>query len=465
MQAIGTMLLVSTVLLPASAAAELLIPQASSTLATSTGTKFYLAAAAAKKRSAPAAQPRGAYLTMPLAERVGIQFDLAWTGDYSGLIDGDINDKSIAAVKAFQQRHGLKETGVLAPTERSALAEASKQKQQQVGWRMLDDRITGVQVWVPTKLAPNSSRGRSGTRWSSAQGQIQIETFRTREPGTTLASTFEQQKKEPASRKVELSLLRPDFFILSGVQGLKKFYVRAAIRDDEVRGLTILYDQATEGLMDAVTVAMSSMFAPFTGSGIAALIGPPVRRKVEYATGIVVSSAGHVLTDRHAMEGCNIIELSGYGGADRIADDAAIGVALLRIYGAVRLAPATLVRPEGKSPELTLVGISDPQAQDGGQAISSMAARSKGGPLHPVPPPGFAGAAALDDQERLVGMVHLTEAALANAGAGAGSPQASVVGTQALTNFLEAQSVAPASGPAGIDALKAALVRVICIRG
>ena len=69
-----------------------------------------------------------------------------------------------------------------------------------------------------------------------------------------------------------------DFFILSGMQGLKKFYLRAESRDLEVRGLTILYDQATEGIMDPVTVVMSSAFAPFTGTVLTALNGPaPVR--------------------------------------------------------------------------------------------------------------------------------------------------------------------------------------------
>ena len=81
---------------------------------------------------------------------------------------------------------------------------------------------------------------------------MQVETFRVTGPGTTLAAVFEQQKKEPAQRKVEYSVLRGDFFVISGLQGLKKFYVRAHVKDNEVRGITILYDQAMEGIMDPV---------------------------------------------------------------------------------------------------------------------------------------------------------------------------------------------------------------------
>src|SRR5215213_5658175 len=183
--------------------------------------------AVVQKKAAPVAQPgRDVSPNMPLAERVGIQFDLAWSGNYNGLINGEFNDKSIAAVRAFQRDYKFKETGILAPPERTLLATLSKARQDQVVWRMVDDRVTGTETGIPTKQAPNTSRASRGTRWSSAQGQVQIETFRIREPGATLATVFEQQKKEPANRKLEVNLLRDNIFILSGTQGLKKFYVR-----------------------------------------------------------------------------------------------------------------------------------------------------------------------------------------------------------------------------------------------
>src|SRR3954447_11817663 len=272
--------------------------------------------AVAQKKAAPVAQSgRDVYPHMPLAERAAIQFDLAWSGHYNGLINGEFNDKSIAVVRAFQRDYKFKETGVLAAPERALLATLAKAKQEQVGWRTVDDRATGAQVGIPTKHAPNTSRVSRGTRWASAQGQVQIETFRIREPGATLATVFEQQKKEPANRKLEVNLLRDNMFILSGTQGLKKFYVRAEARELEIRGLTMLWDPATEVIMDPVVVVMSSAFAPFSGSGLAALMGPPPRRKVEYGTGIGVSAAGHVLTDRQLTDDCNVLEVAGYGDA------------------------------------------------------------------------------------------------------------------------------------------------------
>jgi peptidoglycan hydrolase-like protein with peptidoglycan-binding domain len=412
-----------------------------------------------------AAAPPGRDVSgVAVADRAAIQFDLAWIGAYNGLITGEANEKTTAAIKAFQKDHRFKETGTLAPPERAQLAALSKEKQDQVGWRMVDDKVTGAEIGLPTKQVPNSGTAKTGTRWFSAQGQVQVETFRIRGPGTTLADVLEQQKKEPAGRHIELSFLRPDFFILSGMQGLKKFYVRAEIRDAEVRGMTILYDQATEGIMDPIVVVMSSAFAPFSGSGIVALAGTPGLRKVAYGSGIIVTAEGHILSDRRLTQGCNVIGVAGYGNAERVADDQATDLALLRIYGAPDLGPAMLVEDGAKGPDLTLVGISDPQTQGGGNAVSTMAARLNGGTILPPPPPGFDGAAAIDALGRLLGMVELRDSVVASAGSAAAPASATVVPVATLRKFLDAQSVTPTAGRAGIDAAKAALVRVICVR-
>ncbi len=413
-----------------------------------------------KKATPPARDVAG----VSVADRALIQLDLAWIGAYNGLITGEANDRTTAAIKTFQKDRQLKETGTLVPPERAQLGALSKEKQDQAGWRMVDDRVTGAQIGLPTRQVPNTGPGKSGTRWFSAQGQIQVETFRIRGPGTTLADVLEQQKKEPQGRHIELNLLRPDFFILSGMQGLRTFYVRAEIRDAEVRGMTVLYDQATEGIMDPVVVVMSSAFAPFSGSGIAALAGLPAKRKVEYGTGIVASAAGHILTDRRLTDGCNIIEIAGYGNAEEVTQDQAANLALLRIYGASDLAPTALTAEGPKGPDLTLIGISDPQAQGGGAAVATVAARLAGGAILPAPPPGFDGAAAVDAQGRLYGMVQLKDAVVANAGTAASAASATLAPAETLRKFLATQSVTPAGGSTGADAAKVAVVRVICVR-
>lgn len=402
---------------------------------------------AQKPAAAPTApSPKDTYAAMTQQERVAIQSDLTWTGDYNGTADGDFNDRSVNAVKTFQARLKAKQTGILNPHERGTLASQAKSKQDAVGWRLIEDAATGSRVGVPTKLASQAGAGKSGSRWSSTQ--VQVESFRL--PSTSLATVLDQQKKEPADRKVDYTVNRPEFFVLSGSQGQKKFYVRAHATGGEVRGISVVYDQAMASSMDPIVVAMSGAFVASSPVAQAAAAAA-ARRKVEYGTGVVVSAAGHVITDRALTDDCLVITVPGYGNADRLAQDEASGIALIRLYGARDLKPLPLTEA-GAQGAVTLIGIADPQAQGGGGAVSTVNAKLAATRVEPTPAAGFAGAAVTDGRGGLVGVVarsgNATQATPADS----------------LRAFLKAQSVeTDGSAAAGEDA-KTSVVRVICVR-
>src|SRR6202011_1910096 len=63
---------------------------------------------------------------MAQAERLAIQSDLAWVGQYNGAITGEVGERMVAAIKEFQKERGGKPTGVLNPQERGVLAETAR---------------------------------------------------------------------------------------------------------------------------------------------------------------------------------------------------------------------------------------------------------------------------------------------------------------------------------------------------
>jgi len=415
--------------------------------------------------AAPPAKPSGlqeAYAAIPPADRMAIQNDLAWGGDFAGPIDGEFSERLVQAVKTYQTRHKNPVTGVMSAEERAALAAAVEPRKQAVGWRLTEDPVIGARVGLPSLLATKVTPGINGTRWASEQGQLQVETFRI-DTGATLDAVFEQQKKMPR-RRVESSSLQADTFVISGMQGLKKMIVRGYARDGEVRGITILYDQAMEGTVDPLVAPMSSAFVPFTTGFAVASAADGARRKVEYGTGIFVSAVGHIVTDRRLIDGCNVVALPGMGNAERIATDSGGEIALLRLYGARNLAPIGMIGAASGA-NLTVVGVADPQAQGGGAAISAVSAKmgvaASSSPLESTPAAGFSGAAALDAQGHFAGMVVLKSPMVAGP---AGPPRAAVISADRIRNFLEANYVAPSSGPPGAEAAKASVTRVICVR-
>src|SRR5450755_1165986 len=367
---------------------------------------------------------------MAQAERLALQSDLAWVGEYNGAITGEVSDRMVNAIKEFQKLRGGKQTGVLNPQERVLLTETARRRQESVGWKTVTDGPTGARLGIPTKLVPQQSSDADGSKWSSPTGTVQIVLTRRKEAGPTTAKLAEREKKEPPGRTVDYTVVKPDFFVLSGLQGLKKFYLRGTFKGDEVRILTILYDQATEGTVEPVVIAMSSAFNPFPSG--AQVAGPPPRKTVEYGTGVVVSDDGAIIADRQVTDGCLAVAIAGYGNADRVAEDKDRDLALLRIYGARGLKPLGLSNSAAKA-SVELTGIADPQDQGGGAAASSVKASvaqaGSGSDLALTPPPalGFSGAAALDGDGKFAGIALLKPVLVAGPPNAAAAAQAALV--------------------------------------
>ncbi len=321
------------------------------------------------------------------------------------------------------------------------------------GWRIINDLVTGARLGLPSALVPKTALARMGSRWTSKQGQIDIETFRLHEGALT--ALFDDEKKV-RRRIVEHSTLAPDSFVMSGMQGLKRFIVRVQSSGSELRGVTILFDRATEGVMAPIAAAMANSYQGFPDPSAAP--PPGLRRSVEYGTAIVVSGQGHLITSAQIADGCQAITIPGFGHAERIAADKASDIALLRVYGAQDLLPVALGSDSGAGDDLTLVGVADPLAQAGGGAVTRAPAHRNAQGLDPAPNLGFSGAAAVDAQGRFAGMVDLSSTAVAGAGA---VNQATLIPVETLRNFLQAQGITPASSGNAIDQ---AVVRVICVR-
>jgi peptidoglycan hydrolase-like protein with peptidoglycan-binding domain len=417
---------------------------------------------AATTPARPALQtPADTANAMGQGERLAIQSDLAWVGQYNGAISGDVSERMVEAIKEFQKTNGGKSTGVLNPKERSVLAETGRRRRENAGWKIVTDAPTGVQLGIPTKLVPQQTSDANGTKWSSPTGTIQVLLTRRKEASPTTAKLAEREKKEPTGRTVDYTVVKLEFFVLSGLQGLKKFYVRGTFKGDEVRILTILYDQATENTVEPVVIAMSSAFNPFPVNA-----APAPRKTVDYGTGLVVTEDGAIVTDRQITDGCIAITIPPFGNADRIAEDRDHDLALLHIYGTHALKPLSLASNPADKASVEITGISDPQNQGGGRLATTVKATMTpvaGGSdlaLSPTPAIGFSGAAARDDGGKFAGLALLKPAVVANS-AMAAPAQSVLVPAETVRDFLKANGITAAGGSS--DAA-ASVVRVICVR-
>jgi hypothetical protein len=407
---------------------------------------------------------------IPAEQRLKIQSALLWAGDFPDARSDQ--DPLVTAVRNFQKRNKDKVTGVLTEEQRAALLAAANRHRTEFGWSVVVDPATGIRMGLPTKLVPDAHDAARGTRWSSAHDEVSIETFRIKDPGLKLADLYEQEKKNPATRKLSRNVLNDDNFFISGMQGLKYFSVRAYRRDGEIRGFTMLYDQAWEGIVEPAMVAIASAFSPFPER---ALPFAALAKSVEYGTGLIVSPQGHIVTTSKVTDRCQVLVAAGIGNVERVADDQNNGLTLLRAYGQRKLAAVAFRQdptiasgiPDdttGSTPlDLTLVGIPDPREQQGADKPREIKARLIGDSeirlRQPVPVAGLSGAAALDARNRFVGIMETRSFVVASAEPTA--PPVRLVDAAAIRNFLAEHHVTPAvqSG----DPRKA-VVRLICVR-
>ncbi len=127
----------------------------------------------------PALQkPEDTANAMGQAERLTLQSDLAWVGQYNGAITGDVSERMVNAIKEFQKSRGGKQTGVLNPQERGILADTARRKQESVGWKIQTDPGTGVRLGIPTKLVPQPNGRRrpaqSRFNWRDARRPVPL---------------------------------------------------------------------------------------------------------------------------------------------------------------------------------------------------------------------------------------------------------------------------------------------------
>jgi len=223
-----------------------------------------------------------------------------------------------------------------------------------------------------------------------------------------------------------------------------------------------MYDQAMEGIVAPVMVAMASAFSPFPqrSAPFAALA-----KSVDYGNGLIVSAQGHIVTDARLVQGCQVIVANGLGDAERIAEDNDKGLALLRVYGPRQLSPLALPRhaPAAKG-DVSIAGMPDPKEDDGRAKLIEIKAKLNNGNAlelrDSVPMAGFSGAAAIDASGRFVGLTEMRNAVLASIQPSV--PPVRLVRSDTIRAFLDAHKVA--QPPASNADPRAAVVRIICVR-
>jgi peptidoglycan hydrolase-like protein with peptidoglycan-binding domain len=191
---------------------------------------------------------------------------LIWTGDYDGLTDGVLGADTKQAIKEFQKRSNHAASGTLTSAEAALLMQTGSANKSAIGFKRVDDPLTGVSVGMPLKLVSGPIKKAWGQNWSASDDRINIDTFRY--SGVTIQQICNRLFNF-RGRKVSYFKLTENSCIVAGDdRDESSIYVRALVREtneirnvSEIRGFSVRLVGESRERLRPVTIAMSSTFS------------------------------------------------------------------------------------------------------------------------------------------------------------------------------------------------------------
>lgn len=268
------------------------------------GSAAPVAARAAPPPEPPAAaQPdalKAAFEALPEADRRALQEALIWTGDFNGAVAGSYGPRTRDALLAYARRSGIAPAAALDAAGRRPLLAAAEAARRAVGFVLLRDPRAGLAIGVPVHLLPGRSPLPDGTRYAAPDGSAVLDTAGRPGSPEALADAFARLTRDAPGRRVTYKLARPDFIVVTGETGDRKFYSRYALAtppggEAMLRGFTLTYPGGAPDV-DRLVLAVAAAFdpqppAPQAPAGAAAASAAAPEAKLPAAAPVLVGAA------------------------------------------------------------------------------------------------------------------------------------------------------------------------------
>lgn len=306
-----------------------------------------------------------------------LQTGLAFAGAYNGMIDGAWGGGSQRALERFTMSHGggaivTNADAVFAALEAYSAVDAE-------GWERQYNSVLDMSFLVPTKTLVEG--GRSDVFFNmEVRGRSIGYSLTVQDAGGTVRL---HQFTEESSVIAAYTVRRADLWITSGrdADGVM-LYTRSDYRRGAWSTIMLSGNDRDAGAFAAITGSIAPGYAPAIGispgllsdgigtmaalmdepapprpgAGTAAGAAAAVPPAAGYGTGFIVTSEGHVLTNRHVVADCGAVSVDGQT-AQVLAEDQTFDLALLQVAGLEGTEPAPFAQdPARLNSDVTVAG-------------------------------------------------------------------------------------------------------------
>ncbi|MBZ0218086.1 MAG: trypsin-like peptidase domain-containing protein, partial [Fimbriimonadaceae bacterium] len=286
-------------------------------------------------------------------DRTFVQLQLVLTGHYNGFVDGVFGQNTYKAIRDFERSINSRANGVLTNAEEKRLLDNAAYAYGVLGFEDIVDRKTGLLLPVPLKLAPNQSTTKRGIRWTSNDGYFEMETLSIPETDIGYFDLYSKLIAETTVRSVTYSTLKQNFFVVSGIDRGKIFYLKIERFKGRSAGFSMTWTENISPTASRTAIYVASLIRnDLSSNRTPRQSAPPAgqppsannRSISSSGSGFFISAKGHIITNNHVIDNCRDIEVAGYGTAVVIRADSVSDLSVLRLSNTdgFRITPAIL---------------------------------------------------------------------------------------------------------------------------
>jgi peptidoglycan hydrolase-like protein with peptidoglycan-binding domain len=308
------------------------------------------------------AQARRSEQLLTADERKELQIALQAAGFYNSTIDGAFGRGTRASMSDWQAAFGYETSGVLTTAQRKVLMDQYNAPLISVGMKATHNDKAGIALQIPTKEVAFARYEPPFAHYDST-GDLGVRVLLISQPGnrTTLYGLFDIMQTLEIVPLEGPRERNKDSFTLEGRGNGIVSYTQASLKDDEIKGFTLVWPAGDEERRIRVLSAMKASFErldgvldPAAGAGdqqsVDLVSGLEVRKPRLSRSGFFVDTSGSVVTSAESLQSCTRITLDSTHRAELAAVDNTSGLALLR--PAEQLAPLVVARLSGATPRL-----------------------------------------------------------------------------------------------------------------
>ena len=328
--------------------------------------------------------------------RIGVQNALIWSGDYNGKLDGDFGRGTRKAIRSFQASLGQNQTGYLTKAQIRKLEQQRKAAVAAVGFEMVYDIETGIEIGIPKHLFPRRSADDVGMVYKAANGSAieELSLISMRGHRSAARDLFNRLLRIDGVGPSAYSVFKDDWFVISDEHNGIGIYIATWFADNTVKGFMLTWPSSRRDVYQPIAAAMFNSFERIPGRVMdnarpardPAANRPPRRSETaklgtgkapqsqarpraqddppptsndtkSTGTGFVVSAKGQILTNAHVVDGCAAPVIAGKYPAKAVAVNDDVDLALLKVTGGrwdniAKFSPA----PARLNSDVTVVG-------------------------------------------------------------------------------------------------------------